>query len=374
MSIPIRIHPFFWILAALIGWLSTFDVLQTLIWMVIVFISVLIHEYGHALTALFFGQKSVINLVGFGGLTERTGPKLKPWQEFVIVLNGPLAGFLLFLCSDFLFMYVRDSWGEMTSYALGITAYVNLFWTIINLLPVQPLDGGKLLRILLEKLFGFKGVRFSVLSSMLLCALLGIGFFAYGLMLPGAIFFILTFENFRTWNMMRTMTEKDQDTSLWQQLYLAETAVRLNNSDEALRILDNLSRSATSGAIQIATIQLKAQILFQKHLYKEAYSLIKPVLNRISPEFRRIAHQLAFHAGETFEAIELGKKAYQDSPHYEIALVNAMCHALNREVAPAVGWLQRALDDGAPNFREILRKHEFDSIRNDPQFRSLENA
>ena len=47
--IPIAIYPFFWILAAAIGWLNTFNFPGTLIWMVIIVGSVLVHEFGHVL-------------------------------------------------------------------------------------------------------------------------------------------------------------------------------------------------------------------------------------------------------------------------------------------------------------------------------------
>src|ERR1700727_855793 len=95
-KIPVLVHPLFWVLAFLIGWLNTSSILLTLVWVGIIVISVLIHELGHALTAVAFGQQAQIELMGFGGLTHRRGgKKLKLWQEFLIVLNGPLAGFAL---------------------------------------------------------------------------------------------------------------------------------------------------------------------------------------------------------------------------------------------------------------------------------------
>src|SRR4051812_20886609 len=100
-SIPISIYPFFWLLAVGIGWINTFNILGTSIWIGIIFVSVLVHEYGHALTAIFFGQKAQIDLVAMGGITQRHGSKLKLWQDFIIVLNGPLAGLCLGLLALF---------------------------------------------------------------------------------------------------------------------------------------------------------------------------------------------------------------------------------------------------------------------------------
>jgi hypothetical protein len=48
-----------------------------------------------------------------------------------------------------------------------------------------------------------------------------------------------------------------------------------------------------------------------------------------------------------------------------------MCYSILGQVRPALGWLQRAINDGLPNIRAILTKKEFDNIRQTPQFRSF---
>jgi stage IV sporulation protein FB len=50
-KIPIAISPAFWIFAALIGYLNSQSFIGTIIWIGIIFVSVLVHEFGHALTA-----------------------------------------------------------------------------------------------------------------------------------------------------------------------------------------------------------------------------------------------------------------------------------------------------------------------------------
>ena len=101
MKIPLKISPFFWVTAGLIGWINSMGTFHpfilTLIWIGVIFVSILIHEYGHALTSRYFGQHPRIQLVAFGGLTIPEGKRLKGWREFLVVLNGPLFGFLLFL-------------------------------------------------------------------------------------------------------------------------------------------------------------------------------------------------------------------------------------------------------------------------------------
>src|SRR5262245_42811358 len=101
-KIPIRIHPIFWVLVVLIAWINTYNPFEILIWAVAIVFSLLIHEYGHALTATFFGQNASIDLMGFGGMTQHDGRKLPWWQDFMVVFNGPLAGFTLYLIAAFL--------------------------------------------------------------------------------------------------------------------------------------------------------------------------------------------------------------------------------------------------------------------------------
>src|SRR5690625_4019364 len=96
-KIPVSIHPLFWLIAFFIGWMWTMTLTGALICVFVILFSVLFHEFGHALTAILFGQKTRIELAAFGGFTYREGRKLKLWEEFFVVLYGPIAGFLLFV-------------------------------------------------------------------------------------------------------------------------------------------------------------------------------------------------------------------------------------------------------------------------------------
>ena len=71
-GIPIRVEPFFVVVAALFG-IRLEPLWMVFAWVVIVFVSVLVHELGHALTYRALGQRSAIVLHGFGGFTVPTG-------------------------------------------------------------------------------------------------------------------------------------------------------------------------------------------------------------------------------------------------------------------------------------------------------------
>src|SRR5690606_38971533 len=96
-----------------------------------------------------------------GGVTQYDGPKLKKWQQFLIVFNGPFFGFLLFAAATFCLQF---AWSEtpLLKVGLHLMQIANLFWTVVNLLPILPMDGGHLLRIVLEKFFGMKGLRIAL--------------------------------------------------------------------------------------------------------------------------------------------------------------------------------------------------------------------
>lgn len=371
-KIPIRIDPFFWFIAIIIGWMNTQTVLGTLIWIFIILVSVVIHEYGHALTALYFGQKPQIELVGFGGLTVRQGPKLKMWQEFIIVCNGPIAGFILsgaaFLASESL----KHS-GSISPlvYILTVTYYVNFFWTFVNLLPIQPLDGGRLLSIILESIFGLKGVKIALFLSIFLSAAIGIFFFAIHAFLAGALFLLLTFESYRSWKNSLTLTDQDQNFILQHLLKEAEKDIRNGHQEEAIQKLKTIREVAKAGVIYISTTQYLAEILAGKGDYQQAYDLLAPISDKLIPDSLRLLHQLAYRNGQWQEAISFGNRSYQSQPGYETALINALCHSVLGQVRPAIGWLQCALRDGLPNLDEILQKKEFDPIRYDPLFQNF---
>lgn len=187
-KIPIRIHPLFWLLIIAFGWLSTESIQGTVACGAVIFMSVLIHEYGHALTANIFGQKAWIDLVGLGGMTRRRGPSLKFWQEFLIVLNGPLAGFALYLLGTGLQSWIGGRMDPFMASVLDFAIFINWFWTIFNLLPIQPLDGGSLVSILLETMFGLRGIKIALFLSMLCALALGLLAFLVGWTFVGASF------------------------------------------------------------------------------------------------------------------------------------------------------------------------------------------
>src|SRR5215208_4108329 len=100
-GIPVRVHPLFWLIAVLLG--SSGDVLLLPIWVLVIFVSILIHELGHAFAFRRYGQHSQVVLHFAGGLTipepvywgsGYANVGLTPNQQIFISLAGPGAGFV----------------------------------------------------------------------------------------------------------------------------------------------------------------------------------------------------------------------------------------------------------------------------------------
>lgn len=372
-KIPITIQPLFWLFAILIGWLSSMTLTGTVLWLVVILVSILIHEFGHALTAIAFGQKARIELAAFGGFTYREGPRLKLWQEFIVVFNGPLAG----LCLCAIAWFVMQTLNIQTSswqYLLRITVYVNLIWTLLNLTPVLPLDGGHLLSIILESIFGFRGVKIALVVGMIFAIGLSAFFFITGSFLVGAIFLILTFESVRSFRYYRMLSAPDRDTQLQELIKQGQLELQNGNDDAALTKFEEVRKAAQQGILFLIASEHIADIYRKKQRYDEAYGMLKPLQPALNPETLPLFHFLAFVNRDFPMVIKVGNQCFQMKPTYDTALMNAYANAYEAKAEPAVGWLECAVRQGAPSLKDIVNKTEFDPIRHDPLFHNFVNS
>lgn len=153
------------------GITSREDFLMILLWIIVLLVSILVHELGHALTSRkMTGVTPSIKLWGMGGLAY-PNTQLTQKQSFWVTWAGPLAGLgffgliVLTCCTiygiavgtDLTMFLLFPSTGinretftvlaEMNKpvwFMLNKLLWVNLWWSLINLLPVFPLDGGQI--------------------------------------------------------------------------------------------------------------------------------------------------------------------------------------------------------------------------------------
>lgn len=151
-GIPIQIQPFFWVTMAIIGGAldaNTPDrILHLGLFILAGFISILIHELGHALAARKFGAYSEITLQAFGGYAAYSGVRLTRPQSFAVTAAGPLIQIVLAFAVLFSLRYLPRL-SDNGEFFLITLVEISLFWAILNLLPVLPLDGGQMLNAIL---------------------------------------------------------------------------------------------------------------------------------------------------------------------------------------------------------------------------------
>jgi hypothetical protein len=362
--IPITIFPAFWFFALLIAFfLAGGNLIQMVIWVGVIFVSVLFHEFGHALTALLFGRNPRIELVAMGGLTYHDGEKLPFWKQFFITLNGPLFGFIIVVITYFL----KDFSGHAGLLMTQIY-YVNIIWTVVNLLPILPLDGGQLVRLGMEKVFHFKGLRYTLLTSAVLSLLFSLVLFITQNFLAGAVFFLFAFENFSNYRKSLSIGPSDQSDELKKNFLAAELMLRQGNKEEALKGFEAIRSRAKVGMIYNAATQYVAFFKYELGLVKEAYELLRSLKDNLDPDALALFHRIAFELGEFAQVMEIAGSVFQYVPEAEVALRSAYAAAHLKLVEACIGWLQTARQSGVENLKEIILENTFDLIREAPEF------
>ena len=176
LGIPVRVHPFFWLFSAILGWNQLQEGLPFLIlWIVCVFVSVLIHELGHIFAGRLFGESGHIVLYSFGGLAVGSNALPSRWQRITVSFAGPAAGFL-FCGLVYLAFTLPDKppVSPLAEAAFDFLMWINLGWGILNLLPIWPLDGGQICREICEGLDPQRGGRIGYGISTVTAGLLAL--------------------------------------------------------------------------------------------------------------------------------------------------------------------------------------------------------
>lgn len=183
LGVSIRVHPFFWLASLLLGWPAYSRLGGNLgylaVWVGCVFVSILWHEFGHVLMGWLFGSKGHIVLYSFGGLAIGSNQLSRRWQRILVLLAGPGAQFLL-LGGLIGLLFVlpaeqrRNAWGPYGQEAFNDLFQINLFWPILNLLPVFPLDGGQVSREVCQAVAPRQGTAFAMGLSMVVAGFLAI--------------------------------------------------------------------------------------------------------------------------------------------------------------------------------------------------------
>lgn len=140
---------------------TTESILFNVAFVLAVFVCVVLHELGHALTAKHFGiNTKKITLFPIGGMTSLDKIPKSPKQEFLVVIAGPLVNviiailfYLILPIQELINMNFTESLESFSNLsAQNFLLYlfiVNVGLVIFNIIPAFPMDGGRILRALL---------------------------------------------------------------------------------------------------------------------------------------------------------------------------------------------------------------------------------
>jgi Zn-dependent protease len=187
LGIPVRVHPMFWVVTLLLGLRGNSKPADMLFWIGACFVSILIHELGHALAARAHGWEPWITLHGFGGLAAYRPTYHSPRGQILITFAGPAAGFVFaalivaaivatghkvrFIGSfEFGLPVIWQPFSDRTNMLIFDLLYINIYWGLVNLLPVYPLDGGQISREVFQVFNPRDGLRLSLWLSLVVAA------------------------------------------------------------------------------------------------------------------------------------------------------------------------------------------------------------
>jgi len=131
-----------------------------------VFSLIIIHELGHLSAAMYYKWNlDKIAIYPFGGcvkFSEQVNRKIK--EELIILIMGPLTQIIFY----FLMIQLSQK-GFMTYRNIEIFKTYNYTLLAFNLLPIYPLDGGRILNLILNYFFPYKkGNKITIISSVLI--------------------------------------------------------------------------------------------------------------------------------------------------------------------------------------------------------------
>lgn len=175
-SIPVKVEPRFFLMSLLLG-LSERDPAKLAVWIAVIFVSVLVHETGHALMGMAFGFRPAIVLHGMGGHTSFGDGRwtASTVKSVLISLAGPFAGFLfagvVVAAQAFGGLHPTQPLARL---ALFLLLEVNLAWGIFNLVPMLPLDGGNVMNSILKAFSVSRGETIARVVSIILAAAMGL--------------------------------------------------------------------------------------------------------------------------------------------------------------------------------------------------------
>lgn len=429
--VPVTIRPSLIVVLAVIGFLVDPSLARVGVWTVIGVGSILVHEMGHAGVALALGGQPKVQLMGLGGATD-PGLDARPdrLRSALLSLAGPAAGLAV---GAAVWIVAGPDLEALTSdrglgaFSLATVLWMNIGWSILNLVPVLPLDGG---RLLTEVLPGdpMTRSRRAYLASAVLGVAVALFLLSINEPFAGILFGFLASQSFTAWRTLRarghqvervatlrdlherlaegdleaeaelrTMVDHPGDGPIVRTMLIDHFARngRAADADELSRALGNATPTATflievmqSGGARGADSLTEAfrrapSPLAAQHvvLGLHAADLDDDILGVIAGVARSAADadlvtsaQHAAHQVESYAvAAELGALAYRIAPRADgLTAFNVACSlARLGDSDAALEWIGAAVDRGLPDPEVLDSDPDLADLRERAEFTDL---
>ena len=434
-GIPVKVDPSFLFVCAILAYSRLSQPAFLVEWLIVIFVSILIHELGHALVIRSFGLSPQIMLYSMGGMTSWRDEKgISHAKHIAISLAGPFAGFLLYG----LVSYSNQALPDLFADQLGRQTYrdlrfVNLWWGVFNLLPILPLDGGNVAYSIEQWVTKkHRGVITRVIS---LLAAVGVGLWALSINWLWVVFLMGLFA----WNngsALFQLLQYDRDGGVRELLDRAQDAVKIDDGAAAVQLAKEALNSAHSvemkGEAQRILLQglilgddiehakkeadrlqavyghaalLRALAGFERGQLPRAISVLEysyaaspsPELNytfadaliiagrfqeaslliarQQNPEYAAAAYvalqTAAFHSGEYELSSEAGRQALGRAKKPTIAYNIACAEARAGRADEALAWVERAVEMGHRDVKAMASDSDLESLRSRPEFEAI---
>jgi Zn-dependent protease len=326
-SFPVVVYPYFFVGAVLIGanlglgW-------QMLVWIGVVFVSVLVHELGHAVVGKMLGGQPEIHLQMLGGVTyPRLRRRPSPLRQFALSLAGPVFGLGLGGLAWALARIAPPAPGSPSALAIDMVEWSSFVWAGFNLLPILPLDGGQMMQSVIEGVRKKPSEGLAAGLSVAIALLAGLGLVAIGYRDPWVLlwFGFFAFQNFGRASQARRA---------------GQPAAAAPNVADAVELAD-IERATADARSAIAQRDFEAAVRAASELdagggpFRQAAAL-------------RLRGGIELSRGDNEAAALLAGQSFSIIQNADSAVVAARANLRLGQHERALNWLRRAVEAGAP--------------------------
>jgi Zn-dependent protease len=429
-GIPVHVQPVFFLLAVLLG-LGRTEPVSIALFVVIAFAAVLWHELGHAIAFRRFGYDSEIVLHGFGGLTmPATDRPLPPAKDLVVSLAGPVVGIVV---GALVLVLARPELSAddatVLDVALADLVWVSLGWGVLNLVPIIPLDGGRVMESVLNLATQGRGMRPARYVSIAVAVVLAVVAANIGLVFAALFLGWFIYANVQDLKSMRPPPPQAELVRLlsdgWDHVGQRAYMAAANRARDVLRVspdpgqrleaanllgwallldgkvtqgagvLDSFrpdpsqvvvpppvlaSAGGTAAALELLRAAFRetpgdrsavrlALALVQSGRLDEAVTLVTgPLLEQAGSNPPAVVAFALFQAERFEDAARVGEAGFARDPHPALAFNVACGWARAGQPDAALVWLQRAVEAGYVDLAQLESDPDLASVRDRPAY------